>query len=65
MLKQDQVDFYNENGYLKVDQLFTSEETEELASDMVKDHKQLGTGNNRMARSVADKILKGGRPANH
>ena len=35
MLTQEQVDFYNENGYLKVDQLFTSEETKELASEMV------------------------------
>ena len=35
MLTQEQVDFYNENGYLKVDQLFTSEETGELASEMV------------------------------
>ena len=35
MLMQEQVNFYNENGYLKVDQLFTPEETKELASEMV------------------------------
>ena len=36
MLTQEQVDFYNENGYLKVDQLFSPDETKELASEMVR-----------------------------
>ena len=36
MLTQEQVEFYHENGYLKVDQLFTPAETKELASEMVR-----------------------------
>ena len=35
MLTQEQVEFYHENGYLKVDQLFAPTETKELASEMV------------------------------
>ncbi len=34
MLTQEQVDFYNEHGYLRIPQLFTVEETDRLADDL-------------------------------
>lgn len=34
MLTQDQIDFYNENGYLRIPQLFTPEEINELSDEM-------------------------------
>ena len=34
MLTQTQIDFYRENGYLHVPQVFTPQETEELSQEM-------------------------------
>lgn len=34
MLSQDQIDFYNENGFLHIPQVFTREETQELSDEM-------------------------------
>ena len=42
MLTQDQIDFYNTNGYLKYESLFTPEETTELGSGMVRIIEQWG-----------------------
>ena len=42
MLSKEQVAQYREQGYLKVPQLFTPEETEELASEMVRVIEQWG-----------------------
>ena len=36
MLSTEQVEFYRQNGYLKVESLFTAEEIEELGSEMVR-----------------------------
>ena len=36
MLSEQQLAEYREQGFLKVEQLFTPEETEELASEMVR-----------------------------
>ena len=35
MLNQEQIEFYQQNGYLKVEALFTESEVHELSSDMV------------------------------
>ena len=42
MLSKEQVAQYREQGYLKIPQLFTPEETEELASEMVRVIEQWG-----------------------
>ena len=42
MLSKEQVAHYREQGYLKIPQLFTPEETEELASEMVRVIEQWG-----------------------
>ena len=42
MLSEEQVSEYREQGYLKVEQLFTPEEAEELASEMVRVIEQWG-----------------------
>jgi phytanoyl-CoA hydroxylase len=34
MLSQDKVDFYNEHGYLRIPNVFSAEETEELAKEL-------------------------------
>ena len=35
MLSQEQINFYHENGYLKIEGLFSTAESAELAADMV------------------------------
>ena len=35
MLNQEQIEFYQQNGYLKVEALFSESEVHELSSDMV------------------------------
>ncbi|MDE2734184.1 MAG: phytanoyl-CoA dioxygenase family protein, partial [Gemmatimonadota bacterium] len=42
MLSKEQIEQYREQGYLKVPQLFTPEEAEELASEMVRVIEQWG-----------------------
>ena len=59
MLMQEQVNFYNENGYLKVDQLFTPEETKELASEMVQIINNWGQETNRLAGPLAHPLPQG------
>ena len=56
MLTQEQVEFYHENGYLKVEQLFTTEETEELASEMVQIINNWGQETIGWARTLADTL---------
>lgn len=34
MLSQDQIEFYNENGYLRIPQVFSPEETDQLADEL-------------------------------
>ena len=36
MLTESEIKAYHEDGYLKVEQLFTPEETEELGSEMIR-----------------------------
>ena len=42
MLKKEEIDAYNRDGFLNVKDLFTDEETEQLATDMIRIIEQWG-----------------------
>ena len=56
MLTQEQIRAYNEDGYVKVEALFTPEEVEELGSEMIQDYRRLGRGDDRLAGTMAREI---------
>ena len=63
MLTQEQVESYHENGYLKVDQLFTPAETKELASEMVRIINNWGQETIGWGRTLAYTLPQRGRSA--
>ena len=56
MLTQEQIKTYNEEGYVKVEGLFTPEEVEELGSEMVQIIGEMGRGDDWLAGTMARKI---------
>ena len=65
MLSNEQVAQYREQGYLKVPQLFASEDTEELASEMVRVIEQWGQESIGWVGPLARSLPRRRRPAQH
>ena len=65
MLSKEQIAQYREQGYLKVPQLFTPEETAELASEMVRVIEQWGQESIGWCRPLARSLPRRRRPSQH
>ena len=56
MLTQQQINFYHEHGYLRIPQVFTAEETQELSNEMDRLVEDWGVHEPRLDRPLASGV---------